>query len=98
MKDNWYLNPRWRKVSRYMLELYGCCQKCGAGGEGVRLNVHHKIRRQELVDPYDENVLQVLCARCHWRQHHKPRKRTPMELEWEILVDSPVERQEVLGC
>ena len=44
----------------------GCCQRCGHDGTASRLGIHHRDRDKRNQDPSN---LEVLCHRCHMREH-----------------------------
>lgn len=68
-----YGNPRWRWARREALaRAGGRCERCGAPG---RLEVHHRKALAKGGAAYDLANLEVVCRRCHFAEHGKPRVR-----------------------
>ena len=78
-----YAHPRWRYARREALaRAGGRCERCGGAG---RLEVHHKVAIAKGGAAYDLANLEVVCRRCHFRQHEGDR-RTPGRDEWFRLL------------
>jgi 5-methylcytosine-specific restriction endonuclease McrA len=54
------------KAAARLVKAAGCCQECGETGSSSRLGIHHRDRDKRNQDPSN---LQVLCHRCHMREH-----------------------------
>ena len=56
---------RWAAVRRYVFARDG--HRCVLSGRAGRLECNHitPMQREPGQDPYDPNVLQALCRRCH---------------------------------
>lgn len=51
------------------------CERCGAGGAGVRLFLDHVVERKDGGDDHDPANLQMLCGRCHGRKTQAERAK-----------------------
>lgn len=68
-----YMNSaKWKGIQQEVLARAG--YRCSACGTTRRLEVHHlvytRFGNEELKD------LIVLCKDCHWKAHHKPKRRS----------------------
>lgn len=62
---------RWKDskaMKKYLLEKYGCCQRCGWKEEVNVLEAHHKDRNRR--NNTEENV-DLICPNCHSIDHYK---------------------------
>lgn len=62
-------SPLWQKKRLEVLNLRGFkCEICG--NEKDQLHVHHRFYiKGRKIHEYDNDVLQVLCEKCHEREH-----------------------------
>ena len=47
----------------------GRCQRCGQLPDWRGLSKHEKVKRSQGGDPLDPNNCELLCGRCHSREH-----------------------------
>jgi 5-methylcytosine-specific restriction protein A len=60
-----YTDPRWRELSRYVLDTRPICQACKAAPS---TDVDHAIPLAKGGAPFDEANAVALCRRCHARK------------------------------
>lgn len=64
--DRFYNSIEWRKlVKRLKNERGAYCQRCGAGGRGVRIIGDHVHEIRDGGEKLDVGNIELLCASCH---------------------------------
>ena len=62
-----------RKERAFTAELVnrtgGRCQRCGQLPDWRGLSKHEKVKRSQGGDPLDPNNCEILCGRCHSKEH-----------------------------
>lgn len=79
-------SPKWQKKRLEILELRGFkCEICS--DEENQLHVHHRfyIKGRKAWE-YDNDVFQVLCHKCHEKEHSKVTKNEFSEYENELII------------
>ena len=67
--DRFYVSTEWRSlVARIKRERGGWCERCGAGGKGIRIIGDHKHEIKDGGDKLDSRNIELLCAACHNRK------------------------------
>lgn len=67
--DKFYLSNEWRKlVKRIKAERGAWCERCGAGGKGVRLIGDHVVEIRDGGERLDAGNVELLCQPCHNRK------------------------------
>lgn len=62
-----YQDPRWKAVRQHLVQKSKSCSICGSIDH---LEVHHTVYlADKMLWEYDDNQLQVLCKKCHLKQH-----------------------------
>jgi hypothetical protein len=66
-----FRDSRWQKKRLEVMERdKWACRSCGAGGEGVTLNVHHAYYEAGKAPwEYDDDTLVTFCEKCHGNIH-----------------------------
>lgn len=64
-------SPNWQRKRNEILNLRGYkCEQCG--DTQTQLHVHHRFYiKGRMIHEYDNDVLQVLCEKCHSEVHNK---------------------------
>lgn len=64
--DRFYQSNEWRKlVARLKRERGAYCQRCGAGGAGVRIIGDHIHEIKDGGEQLDPGNIELMCAACH---------------------------------
>lgn len=64
--DSFYTSKEWRRlVAAIKRERGAWCERCGAGGKGVRLIGDHKVEIRDGGAKLDPANIELLCAGCH---------------------------------
>jgi len=69
-RGGYLFSPEWQRTRENALLAAGHeCQKCGARGRGVTLDVHH-LTYERLGDELPADLI-VLCRGCHQTEHYE---------------------------
>ena len=64
--DGFYISKEWRSlVGRIKRQRGPWCERCGAGGQGVRVIGDHKIEIRDGGAKLDDSNVELMCAGCH---------------------------------
>ena len=73
-------SEEWPRIARAMKKRDGgCCQKCGKGGRGIELNVHHIVSLSDGGTDDPDNLI-TLCRDCHSLNH--PHMQDTRQTSW----------------
>ena len=79
----------WERFRRYLLNKVGWrCARCGGVG---RMELHHIKRLSSGGAVFDEDNIEVLCRRCHLKEHHVRAPTTKAGIqrrEWEDFLNA----------
>ena len=65
-----YNTRRWQSLRRdYVENAEYCCEGCGWRKESKYLILHHRVPIKDGGAIYSHNNLELLCRRCHFKQH-----------------------------
>jgi hypothetical protein len=80
-------SPLWQKKRLEVLNLRGFkCEICG--NEKDQLHVHHRFYiKGRKIHEYDNDVLQVLCEKCHESEHEKQKKTVKHDAKYDGLIN-----------
>lgn len=74
--DGFYLSREWRGLlARIKAARGNWCERCGAGGPGVRIIGDHKHEIKDGGAPLDERNIELMCLPCHNRKTAEAKAR-----------------------